>query len=106
MQFVRQNKGHAICTDSKMTFASRGLRVKLATANLSGTGHGEQRGQRTGQEVRMSGKQQKGEAISRAARAETGARAGGKCNWHASINRRVGTSISAKSQCAAATFAA
>ena len=54
----------------------------------------------------MSSKQQKGEAISRAARAETGARAGGKCNWHASINRRVGTSISAKSQCAAATFAA
>ena len=73
MQFVRQNKDHAICTDSRMTFASRGLRVKLATANLSGTGHGEQRGQRTGQEVRMSGKQQKGEAISRAARAETGA---------------------------------
>ena len=54
----------------------------------------------------MSGKQQKGEAISRAARAETGARAGGKRNWYASINCRVGTSISAKSQRAAATFAA
>ena len=54
----------------------------------------------------MSGKQQKGEAISQAARAEPGARAGGKRNWYASINCRVGTSISAKSQRAAATFAA
>ena len=52
----------------------------------------------------MSGKQQTGEAISRA---ETGARAGrGKRTWFTSINSRVGASISVKSQRAAATFAA
>jgi len=72
-QIVRRNKDPTKSTGSKMAFASRGLRVKQSTqvSAVPGMVSREDRGQRM---HALSGKQQKGEAISWSARSEAGAR--------------------------------